>query len=193
MARIFRIVVRTAGLLLPLSLLLGPLPARAQATAHFVAGGGVVVSGHGSEDAVWPGYQVEVGVEAGRPESSVAFRLEGLYDRLSSGVTLVPPCPLGVTCRGTTLHERRIGGTLDVVVTGSATTSPLVPYLVGGLGAYWHDLSGAGGSGTAGTTGFGVNLGVGARMPRIHAFVELDVHLVSSAANCVPLTVGLRL
>lgn len=193
MTGIARAVVRTATLF-PLALLLQPLPLCAQGgvRTHFIVGGGVVVPKHGGNEELRTGYQLEIGVEAGRPGSAVTYRVEGLYDRFPSGVTLAFPCPLGVACGGATLHGRRVGGTLDLVIALSPAASPLVPYVVGGLGAYWHDLTGSGGGGN-GATDFGVDVGVGARLPRLHAFIELDAHVVTDAADSVPLTVGFRL
>ena len=194
MTGITRAVVRTATLL-PLALLLRPLPLCAQGgvPTHFVVGGGVVVPSHGGDEELRTGYQLEIGVEAGGSGSEITYRVEGLYERFPSGVTLSLPCPLGVACQGETLHERRVGGTLDVVMAPSPTASPLVPYVVGGLGAYWHELTGPGGSGGNGATDFGVDLGVGVRLPRLHAFIELDAHVVNDAADSVPLAVGFRL
>ncbi|MCG6988481.1 MAG: hypothetical protein LJF06_09910 [Gemmatimonadetes bacterium] len=194
MTGIARAALGTATLL-SLALLLRPPPLRAQGevSTHFVVGGGVVVPRHGGDEELRTGYQLEIGVEAGRSGSVVTYRVEGLYDRFPSGVTLAFPCPLGVACRGETLHERRVGGTLDIVMAPSPAASPLVPYVVGGLGAYWHELTGAGGGGGDGATDFGVDLGVGVRLPRVHAFIELDVHVVTDAADCLPLTVGFRL
>jgi hypothetical protein len=181
--------------LLPLALLLRPLPLRAQGgvPTHFVVGGGVVWPSRGGDEELRTGYQLEIGVEAGRSGSAVTYRVKGLYDRFPSGVTLAFPCPLGVACRGETLHERRVGGTLDIVIAPSPAASPLVPYVVGGLGAYWHDLTGPGGGGIGSATDFGVDLGVGVRLPRLHAFIEVDAHVVNDAADSVPLTVGFRL
>jgi hypothetical protein len=189
-----RAVARTATLL-PLALLLRPLPLRAQGgvSTHFVVGGGVVVPRHGGNEELRTGYQLEIGVEAGRSGSAVTYRVEGLYDRYPSGRTLAVPCPLGVACRGVTLHGRRVGGTLDMVIALSPTASPLVPYVVSGLGAYRHELTGPGGAGGEGATDFGVDLGIGARLPRLHAFIEVDVQVVTDAADCLPLIVGFRI
>lgn len=183
-----------------LALLLWPVAVSAQRfegahvlLAHVLVGGGMAIPVGANVDGLRTGYQVQGAVEVGRPESVVEFRFEGLFDRLGS--TYNPNVCLAVMvgpCGSAHFRERRVAGTLDVVLRSPWRSGMVVPYLIGGGGAYWHELSEPGTPGASSYWNLGVNVGAGVRVRPLHVFVEVRDHFVRGAMDCVPITIGLR-
>ena len=181
-------------------LVFAPTAAHAQAAGslRFVTGGGFALPRGNNRYPLRTGYQIQGAVETNSPGLPIALRLEGLFSRFGFEHTIQPPCPLGVPCAEIrSEHERIIAGTLNVLVQPSEEEWPgleVVPYLIAGGGLYHHKNSArAASSGTD----FGVNGGLGVRIPKFHVFAEGRMHTVLDASgpleapNLIAITFGL--
>lgn len=179
---------RNDGLRLLAFVLLMALPldvgAQSIVAMHFLLGGGVASLTGSNPDQLRTGYQIQAAVEASAPGVPVSLRAEGSFDRF--GFTL--PCA-SPGCPPVEGNERMIAGTLNAIVQPVASGLEVVPYLIAGAGLYNHDNSA---STASASTDYGVNGGVGVRVPGLHVFVEGRMHVVKNAPNYIPIVVGIR-
>jgi opacity protein-like surface antigen len=153
-------------------------------------------------DVVATGFNVAGQVEYRRPASPLAVRLEVDYHRFGLKDELRE---LFFEAGGAVNANLNVlGGAVNAVYTFPVTT-PVRPYVLGGLGVYRlsgsFDVSGFEGeldeeSDSGSATRLGANVGAGIELPLsgITAFAEVRYLTIraSEAANLVPLRVGVR-
>jgi opacity protein-like surface antigen len=176
---------------LAISTALASAPVHAQG-AEFSLGGGATIPLGNFGDVAKTGWNGLVGVSFTPPTLPLGFQVDGMYQRL------------GVDGGGLDLDATNqiIQGTANAIYKfKTAETSPVRPYLIGGVGVYNFktvgddaDLFGDGDS----STDFGINLGAGFdfKLSSIGAFVEGRFHDVFTDGENVrflPITVGIRL
>lgn len=128
-------------------------------------------------DAAKTGYHVLATIDAHAPLMPVGFRADGMFNELD--------LELGSG------KSRVWSGTANVVLNAGG----LGPYLIGGLGVYHTTLSGGGLLTSDSETKFGLNGGVGIRIPLtgFSAFAEARYHRLldtDGSVALVPLTFG---
>ncbi len=169
-----------------LALLFAAAGARGQ-RAHFSLGGGPALP---TDNSVDNGFHFLGSVDVTLPAPALAVRLDAQYGRFPFGYFPVYPCP-PAGCTTLTGHETVIAGSINGVLQMPGTSSPAVPYLIGGVGMYDHD---SGNHGIPSGTDIGLNAGGGLRLRlgSVQAFAEARFHAVKVATNFVPITIGLR-
>lgn len=174
------------------ALLLSATAVRAQTAdvLHFSAGAGVAFPSRGGDDDLRTGYHLQAALDAYIPGAPLTLRLETFADRFGSGAVLYLPCAPQATCLSRPLHEQRLGATLDLVL-GRKPGARVLPYFIAGGGVYKHEMKTEQGGGMRWGTGLGANAGAGLRLPA-HLFLEARAHVVSGAADVVPITAGFR-
>ncbi len=165
-------------------LVFAPTAAHAQAVGwlRFETGGGFALPTGNSRYPLRTGYQIQGAVETNSPGLPMALRVEGLFARFGFEHTIQVPCPPRIKCgeKKGSEHVRFIAGTLNVLVQPSSPGLAVVPYLIAGGGLYHHKNSArAASSGTD----FGVNGGLGVRIPKFHVFAEARMHIVLDASG----------
>ena len=175
--------------LLALLLLVAPT-ARAQGarSTQLLLAGGVAFPNGSYLYRLDTGYQLQGALELTAARKTTALRVEALYNRF--GFSYFNPLADCVgSCPAERAHESTLAGTLNAVLAPRTPGVPLAPYFVVGAGAYKQDNTAVGAS--SGTK-FGLNGGVGFRIPGLHAFIEAREHVVKNAANYLPITAGIR-
>lgn len=172
-----------AFLILSTSLGFRPTDVAAQSTGKspakfgLQAGGSVPVSTYASDKHT--GYHLGILVDVRTPVPMVGFRLEGAYHELKDSNN---PSKTQIWTAGADAE-------LEI-----PTSTPVVPYAIGGVGIYSSDRSSLL-VGTGYTTRPGVNVGGGLRFELGGGtlFVEARYHRTSgnNAIRLVPITVGL--
>ncbi len=158
------------------------LPAQGQSAQplHLLLGGGVAFPNGTSQFSLGTGWQLQGGLELARPAVPAGVRVEAIYNRFAiNDPDCIGPCG----------HERSIAGIVDLTLQPRARGVRAVPYLIAGGGLYHHVVTPAPGESA---TDFGVNAGVGLRIPGLHAFIEAREHVVRNAPNYLPIVVGIR-
>lgn len=187
-----RSVSRTVAAVL-ITMALSTSAARAQG-AEFSLGGGLGIPLSNFDDIAklgWHGLAAVSFVPTGSP---VGIQIDGQYHQFKLDNDVVGPG---------SLKDRFIFGTADAVFKfKTAETSPVRPYLIGGVGVYNFKTTGSSDVGTIidtdnSTTKFGINGGAGFDFKAGSAglFVEGRFHNIftsGSDVNFIPITVGVR-
>lgn len=159
------------------ALMLGLLPAAGSAQVRIMAGGGLSTPIGGFGDAADPGWHLGGGLQLGVPSIPVGLRADGAYHSFGQA----SPAP----------KTSMLSGALSVVVTLPGVG--LVPYFLGGIGAYRTSIEGLDATSNRGFHGaFGVNIGA----LGFGGFAEARLVSVSGdggSSRFVTATVGIRL
>lgn len=165
--------------LIPLAaLVLVSLPAAGAAQVRILAGGGLSTPIGDFGDVADPGWHLGGGLQLGVPSIPVGLRADAAYHGFGQASSLPK------------MHM--LDGTLSVVVTLPGVG--IVPYFLGGLGAYRTSVDGAGATSNGGFHGaFGVNIGGALGFGGFAEVRLVNVNGDAADSRFVTATVGIRL
>jgi opacity protein-like surface antigen len=176
------------GAALGLAVLLGAQAAHAQGLSLGVGGGAVMPTGTYG-DLMSMGWNVTAVARLKPPASPLGFQVDAFYSRFG----------LENDIDG---HNRMIGGTANAVYA-FPSTSPVRPYLLGGVGFYDQKITVGDASGSESKFGLNAGAGFDSSMGSAKLFADARFHTILNGsvdaetgeeanAYIIPITLGLR-